>query len=309
MSDTFRNSLAWPVSAVGYRWVYGDWTLAAEGRLEAVTRGVPVPEHEVERWVGTDDSPVSVGQDGEIQSWGDEGEWFLEPVDGAFTVSHPESDPRLFLTFAALPPYPAAIRGFANTHGLLVGDNGRNRGESVYLWRQSIEAVGHAVDGWSFAQGRSRLSADDIVRRLWSHEPHDAVSDQPPRQLRTLVGRKVLSIIERQGELGRTMPRLKLIGAGGRLSAREESGPVTLLGVIWRQVIRFVTGERDWRVCGYRKCSTLIEISREANGATTRREYCSDSCRSLESRWRLRARARGRKKASSRPSGSSGDRN
>ena len=67
---------------------------------------------------------------------------------------------------------------------------------------------------------------------------------------------------------------------------RLQFAPLSLLAAMWLQLASAVTGDKRFVACKF--CHRLFEISTDASGFRSHREFCSGSCKTLDYRKRQR---------------------
>jgi endogenous inhibitor of DNA gyrase (YacG/DUF329 family) len=67
---------------------------------------------------------------------------------------------------------------------------------------------------------------------------------------------------------------------------RLSFAPLTLLSAMWLQLALWVAGDKEFRACKH--CQRLFEISTEQTGFRKHREFCSESCKTMDYRKRKR---------------------
>lgn len=66
--------------------------------------------------------------------------------------------------------------------------------------------------------------------------------------------------------------------------------PLTLIAAMWLQLMLAVTGDKQFVACKF--CRRMFEISTDATGFRSHREFCTNSCKTLDYRKRKRAALR-----------------
>ena len=169
----------------------------------------------------------------------------------------------LFQTFAETSPTKQGILGFANEHGLLGMDRvfvrdvprpGAWSLETLAVWRGQILAMREVVERW---QGKN-----DAAARAF--------------------------LIERINKRLTTMVSPRLVEDAESAGIEFYVAPTSLLGAMWLQAARAVSGSGEYRHCELEQCGRLFEVSPEA--ARTHRKYCCEAHKSLAYRRRKEAR-------------------
>jgi hypothetical protein len=244
--------------------------------------------------------------------------------DGRIREYDPLAIAELFRAFAQTDTKKEPIIAFANQYGHLgvdmprwfkTGDDPRLSApavnESASVWLAEILALRLALDIWETA------AAGDVaaVRRLLTRYYHPT----PPARRKVEARRRAVdravdgcaeSIVVDQimihCEPVRAARAVAVCEANARL--KEHCSPVLrhrsrqpdsyvlrlvprdLLGCLWWQFARFVTGQSSYRECG--TCGRPMEIATAAgeHGFRSDREFCSDKCKVKDFRRRGRAR-------------------
>jgi hypothetical protein len=248
------------------------------------------PEHVV---IGTrDDEPVRL-LDGKPPT-----------VDLVWLLEHRRD---LFHEFAGLD-YSSLV-AFAGRYGFLgIPAKGHGDAEWIEVWREEIAAVRDVVRDWEYLMrfGRTHGYRREWARRVQEttpseHElmffllPEMMISGQGLETFEVLSGRAATAARKRLRELRiraveacrkRVLERVDAKVAAyvkAALLANESDGftlswaPRTLIGVIWLQVARVVTGTVMARSCAYADCGVLL-VDRRRHA-----RFCSDNHRALES--------------------------
>lgn len=265
MSVSFRNAPRWPVHVGGYEWR---------------TRSS----------LGLDESLSDSRRD----------ELMLVPHGAETKTYSPKEHPDLFRKFANLDGSAESILDFANDYGRMVEEG--TDGESIVSWQEEIQVMNRVLTAWDSLNGRSTLTATELVRRVWPDET--SVGDEGRLRgfwLRARLSRLIEAalnpppfsfqantVTELSVRSHALLLRQVLAWDDTRRVFQWEIQAVTcLLLLLWSQVGEALTGVRDFRKCAYAKCSEMIEVSRDPrSGHTARAEYHSDSCRALASRMR-----------------------
>lgn len=192
----------------------------------------------------------------------------------------------LFRTFADLNYRDKeALLGFAMKFGLLgvetrtqsipmPGRTGEDRyhhalGESYLDWAREICLMRDALH---LARSRTpeEIATDArAYRKVGLEPPHD----ERRRRLAWLFNVHLQHVQGRMVFESELPPRLSF-------------APLTLLAAMWLQLALSVAGDKEFRAC--KLCRRLFEISTEQTGYRKHREFCSDSCKTLDYRKRKR---------------------
>jgi hypothetical protein len=178
-----------------------------------------------------------------------------------------------------------AIREFATTYGLLGVRSVGEVGESHLVWANEIVLMNEAL-----TLNNADLPAREAEERLiWSRYDKETrarwkaqgLSGQDPAELRKRERRERL--------LWLFNVHLKDVHAQMRLEAdapRLSVAPRTLLAALWLQLSLASAADKRFEKCKF--CSRFFEISSEPTGKRRDREFCTDSCKTLDYRRRRR---------------------
>jgi hypothetical protein len=225
----------------------------------------------------------------------------------------------LFRIMASLPIDRDAIRGFADTYGLIYdelyhfdyehkGQGYRALGTPFSIWRQTILAVRQWVTVWDLVCANDARGLLNYVKRLPADlEPADATNpvlanlianswpilDSSPAD-RIAKAKHCLRFGLWESEL-RESVTLHL-----RYDAKRDTFGFSLVGedlvvAIWAQLAMAVIDSKEFACC--KVCGKPFEVSPEV--ARTNREYCSTPCRLKAYRARQREAARLRRRGKS----------
>lgn len=160
-----------------------------------------------------------------------------------------------------------AVMEFATRYGLL----------GLPLQTQSIsfpQPTGH--NGVNFAYGEAFLdwAAEICLMREGLRLVERSRTPDNSRRLKWLFDRHLQHVQARLSFDGAGKPRLLL-------------EPLTLIAALWLQLALAVTGDKRFVTCKF--CRGLFEISTALTGFRRHREFCSDSCKTMDYRKRKRA--------------------
>jgi hypothetical protein len=193
----------------------------------------------------------------------------------------------LFRTFADLDFRNLdAIREFATTFGLLGVPLPRESGESHLVWAYEIVLMNDALTltaaDLPAREAESRLiwsRYDTETRARWraqglsGHDPADVRARERRERLSWLFNVQLHDVHAQMTFEADVAPRLSVV-------------PRTLLSALWLQLALAITADKRFEKCKF--CSRLFEISSEPTGKRRDREFCTDSCKTLDYRRRRR---------------------
>ena len=263
MNDAFYD-FDWPV-APRYEW--REW-------LDKDGRPVRVPEDRDDSLMGMWSAAAVELTWNESQNRKEHYGPLLTPVVGADEESrryHPmqREHAALFQEFADLDyRNQEAILKFASKYGSL----------GVPLQEQSIRISGRG-GRWHHALGEPFLnwSLEICLMREGRQLSSRKLTDDTTERLKWLFDRKLQHV---QG-------RLAFNPAGGPKLALE---PLSLIAAMWLQLALAVTGEKQFVACKF--CRRMFEISTDQSGFRSHREFCTDSCKTMDYRKRKRTALR-----------------
>lgn len=193
----------------------------------------------------------------------------------------------LFLKFAELDYRdPNTIAAFASRYGLLGASPSGSHGEESHLtWAREICLMQEALDLGQPTTPRAEARDKEIwsrydatMRERWSAQGYD----QDPVDYRRRERREKLTWLFNV-HLQRVQPR---IAFAETVPPRLTFAPLTLLAAMWLQLTLAVVGDKRFLACKF--CQRVFEISTDVNGFRRHREFCSDSCKTLDYRRRKR---------------------
>ena len=195
-------------------------------------------------------------------------------------------------------PAIARIGGIESTCPLTGNKSLAFQAESIEDWGEHIARVRAAVTLFELIQGKDRNGLKPLFRWsetglsgsgiefAWRYEPPGGVGGG------WLMGESKSAAdnveeVARQW-LWKEVDRRLESGVGVRLTIGRDRQPTSkivtegLLPSMWLQLHHAITGNKHFRQC--EECRRWMEISRDEEGLTTRRRFCSDTCRVRE--WR-----------------------
>lgn len=281
----------WPVAEGGYVW--------EDGRPDAGAIGV---------WQAETASPEEWQQAVLISRGG---------VFAAVRQSNPLAQHDLFRQFADLRATPDAIAEFASRFGLLAGQADESL-DSLRHWQRNIGAMRAAVrvwdaleagrladlDKWIWHRGEmppqhwTKLARWEIAKwalvcrreedgaDAWFYlkgdpnEPIDQSALDSPSAARLLLVRVANKFLQ-----DHCSPYLhpRTFRPDGYVL---KTTPKSLLGAMWWQFARLLTGEASHRKC--KVCGRLMELSTNGEGFRADRLFCSPACKTKDHRLRVK---------------------
>ena len=263
------------------------------------------PTYQWQDWMGHTGNPVVVPAEGlfSLESpsgvehvWGQflEKERVAGPILGPVLDSGPAETYRpmrrehasLFRTFADLDYLDKdAILRFASNYGLLgvkqhtqsvrISDHtdGKSHrhvvGESYLDWAREICAMQEA-----FRLARVKTPDEDgTIRTAYAKHKLKPPYEQDRQRLAWLFNQHLQWVQARIVLEADALPRVSF-------------APLTLLAAMWLQLALSLAGNKQFRAC--KNCHKLFEISTEDTGFRSHREFCSESCKTLDYRKRKR---------------------
>lgn len=212
------------------------------------------------------------------------------------------------------PPGPAIaqIGGLESTCPLTGEKSLAFQAESIEDWGEHIARVRAAVTLFELIRAKDRNGLKPLFRWsetglsgpgiefAWRYEPPGGVgggwlmgeSSSPADNVEDVARRWLWREVDRRLESG----------VGVRLTIGRDRQPTSkivadgLLPSMWLQLHHAITGSKSFRQC--EECRRWMEISRDEEGSTTRRRFCSDTCRVRE--WR-RSKAAGEREPAGKP--------
>lgn len=192
----------------------------------------------------------------------------------------------LFRIFAGLDYTDRqAIGAFATKYGLLGASPESHGPESHLTWAREIclmrEALKLSKAPTPTSEAREReiwASYDAETRARWNTQG----LDQDPAEFRHREDRQKLAWLFNL-HLQRVQPR---IAFDQNSSPGLTFAPLTLLAAMWLQFALALVGDKKFPECKF--CRRLFEISTEKTGFRSHREFCSDSCKTMDYRKRKR---------------------
>ena len=285
------DDFTWNVTASGYRWANLHELRGVRnfrGKTERILTDVPPAGGRIEE--GEDYKPLRVGG--------------------------------LFLTFADTPLTEDGMRAFANRYGFLGGgdevlapwpaESGGGEGylrdaESWESWEVALTCMKVAVKLWRLVTNEDRRALEHLISwrptragreiviehrnhvRTWHYHQFQTVAVPdgfrlPPNDV---LGPARLFV---QGWVNMRLWALTaplLFWNADRDKQVMRIVPKTLLGAMWLQFARAVSGEVRYRPC--KACGKWLTLSTEDDGFRSDREFCTAACRQKDYRAKVKA--------------------
>lgn len=200
----------------------------------------------------------------------------------AFRRYHPlDESSGLFREFARLPPTEPKIREFADRYGTLGANAGDTRPLESGADDSESEREGHEQihRGLDVAQSFDRWSAAVAAMKRAVE-----LLDNLPADRKGPVARELQELVQGRLTVTGVIPRFRLDPLPFRQPPLHLA-PVNLLGAMWLQLARAVSGNKAFRECG--RCGKPFELSPDRTRKS--RKYCSERCRSRAYRVRIDA--------------------
>lgn len=254
------------------------------------------------------------------------GEVLSPVLGEGYTAYHPLAVPDLFRQFAGTVPSAGPIRDFANRYGLLgssvrltpAAPDWDGTGELLQRWEFEITRMRGAVLTWDAIQSGRDAQLKEYVWRRGEPPPKTLAARyefNPIKgelnewmYLERRIDGDIHGVITIRDPHGRDMTRQQAaqqaladmaneqlrgnLNAELRRRGRQSEDyklvvvPRNLLGAMWWQFARLITGRTEHRAC--RVCGRLMEVSTDPHGVRSNRVFCSGACKVRDHRAKVR---------------------